>query len=493
MNTDNITDVCEECRLAMTRRHFFGLSSTGIGGAALASLLNPSLFAAGPETDPKTGGLPGLPHFAPKAKRVIFLHQSGAPAQMELFDYKPKLQKLHGTELPDSVRRGQRITGMTSGQSSFPVAAPIFKFNKVGKSGTYISELLPYHAKIVDDIAIIKTVHTEAINHDPAITFIQTGSQQPGRPSMGAWVSYGLGSDNQNLPAFVVLVSQANALNPDQPLFSRLWGGGFLPSKYQGVKFLASGDPVLYLSNPPGISPTTRRRMLDGIAKLNRMLAEEYGDPEIDARVAQYEMAYRMQTSVPDLMDLSKEPEHIFELYGPDSRKPGTYAANCLLARRLAERGVRFIQLYHRGWDQHGDLPRDIALQSKGVDQASAALILDLKQRGMLDDTLVFWGGEFGRTVYCQGTLTPTNYGRDHHPRCFSVWMAGGGVKPGINYGETDDYCYNVVKDPVHIHDLQATILNCLGVDHRRLTYKFQGRHFRLTDVAGEVVNKILA
>ncbi|PYV25296.1 MAG: sulfatase [Acidobacteria bacterium] len=483
----------DELALRMTRRLFFAKSvrRVGIGIPALASLLSLEGYAA-EGRDPKTGGLLGLPHFPPKAKRVIFLHQSGAPSQMELFDYKPQLEKLQGTELPATVRMGQRITGMTSGQASFPVAGSIFKFSQVGKSGAWISELLPHHAKIMDDLAVIKTVHTEAINHDPAITFIQTGSQQPGRPSMGAWVSYGLGSDNQNLPAFVVLVSQANALNPDQPLFSRLWGGGFLPSQYQGVRFLASGDPVLYLSNPPGISPTTRRRMLDGIAKLNRMLAEEYGDPEIDARVAQYEMAYRMQTSVPDLMDLSKEPEHIFELYGPDSRKPGTYAANCLLARRLAERGVRFIQLYHRGWDQHGDLPRDISLQCKGVDQASAGLVLDLKQRGMLDDTLVFWGGEFGRTVYCQGTLTPTNYGRDHHPRCFSVWMAGGGVKPGISYGETDDYCYNVVKDPVHIHDLQATILNCLGVDHKRLTYKFQGRHFRLTDVAGEVVNKIL-
>ena len=484
----------DELNLTMTRRQFFAknIMGIGIGVPALASLLNLEGFAAGEPIDSKTGGLPGLPHFAPKAKRVIFLHQSGAPAQMELFDYKPKLQKLHGTELPDSVRRGQRITGMTSGQSSFPVAAPIFKFNQVGKSGTYISELLPYHAKIVDDIAIIKTVHTEAINHDPAITFIQTGSQQPGRPSLGSWVSYGLGSENQNLPAFVVLISQANALNPDQPLFSRLWGSGFLPSKYQGVKFRSSGDPVLYLSNPPGVSQTTRRQMLDGIEKINRLRAEAYGDPEIDTRVAQYEMAYRMQTSVPDLMDLSKEPESVFELYGPESRKAGTYAANCLLARRLAERGVRFIQLYHRGWDQHGDLPRDILLQCKGVDQASAALVMDLKQRGLLDDTLVIWGGEFGRTVYCQGKLTETNYGRDHHPRCFTTWAAGGGVKRGISLGETDDYCYNIVNDPVHIHDLQATILHCLGVDHKRLTYKFQGRHFRLTDVAGEVVTKIL-
>src|SRR5712691_2785730 len=449
---------------AMTRRQFFRRSTAGIaiGIPALATLLGDDGFAADSATDPQTGGLAGLPHFPPKAKRVIFLHQSGAPSQMELFDYKPNLVKSQGVELPDSVRMGQRITGMTSGQSSFPVAPSIFKFNQYGRSGTWISELLSHHGKIVDDITIIKSTYTEAINHDPAITFVQTGFQQPGRPSMGAWVTYGLGSENQNLPAFVVLVSQANALNPDQPLFSRLWGGGFLPSKYQGVKFLASGDPVLYLSNPPGISPVTRRRMLDGIAKLNRMLAEEYGDPEIDARVAQYEMAYRMQTSVPELMDLSKEPEHIFELYGPDSKKPGTYAWQCLLARRLAERNVRFVQIYKRGWDQHGDLPRDLALQCKSVDQPSAALVQDLKQRGLLDDTLVIWGGEFGRTVYCQGKLMETNYGRDHHPRCFTMWMAGGGMKRGVTLGETDDYCYNTVSDPVNVFDLQATMLHCL-------------------------------
>jgi Protein of unknown function (DUF1501) len=485
-------DLKRELELALTRRQFFSRTSAGIGIAALGSLLNPELFALGTTSNSKTGGLPDLPHFAPKAKSVIFLHQSGAPSQIELFDYKPKLRKYHGTELPDSIRKGQRITGMTSGQSSLPVAAPIFKFEQAGKCGAYVSELLPHHAKIVDDICLIKTMNTEAINHDPAITFIQTGSQQPGRPSLGSWVSYGLGSDNQNLPAFVVLISQANALNPDQPLFSRLWGSGFLPSNHQGVKFRSSGDPVLYLSDPPGIDRTGRRRMLDSLEKLNHMKAEAFGDPEIDTRIAQYEMAYRMQTSVPELMDLSKEPPHMFDLYGPDSRKPGTYAANCLLARRLAERNVRFIQLYHRGWDQHGDLPRDIVLQCKGVDQASAALILDLKQRGMLDDTLVIWGGEFGRTVYCQGTLTETNYGRDHHPRCFTMWIAGGGLKRGVSVGETDDYCYNILQDPVHVHDLQATILHCLGVDHKRLTYKFQGRHFRLTDVAGEVVTKIL-
>jgi hypothetical protein len=488
MNSDDL-------RLSMTRRTFFRRSTAGvaIGIPALAALLDRDGYAAEPPRDPKTGGLVGFPNFAPTAKRVIFLHQSGAPSQIELFDYKPKLAQWQGTELPGSVRMGQRITGMTSGQSSFPVAPSIFKFNAAGKSGVWISELLPHTAKIVDDITIVKTVYTEAINHDPAITFIQTGFQQPGRPSMGAWVSYGLGSENQNLPAFVVLISQANALNPDQPLFSRLWGNGILPSKYQGVKFRSSGDPVLYLSNPPGISPTTRRRMLDGIAKLNGLLAEEYGDPEIETRVTQYEMAYRMQTSVPELTDLSKEPDSIFEMYGPDSRRPGTYAANCLLARRLAERGVRFVQLYHRGWDQHNDLPRDIALQCQGVDQASAALVQDLKQRGMLDDTLVVWGGEFGRTVYCQGKLTANNYGRDHHPRCFTMWMAGGGVKRGFTMGETDDYSYNVLQDPVHIHDVQATILHCLGIDHTKLTYKFQGRYFRLTDVAGQVADKVLA
>jgi len=484
-----------EISAAMTRRQFFRRSTAGIaiGIPALATLVTTDGFGADTATDPKTGGLVGLPHFPPKARRVIFLHQSGAPSQMELFDYKPNLVKWQGAELPDSVRMGQRITGMTSAQSSFPVAPSIFKFSQYGRSGAWISELLPYHTKIVDDITIIKTVYSEAINHDPAITFLQTGFQQPGRPSMGAWTTYGLGSENQNLPAFVVLISQANALNPDQPLFSRLWGSGFLPSRYQGVKFRASGDPVLYLSNPPGVSTVTRRRLLDGIGKLNRLLAEKYADPEIDTRVAQYEMAYRMQTSVPDLMDLSKEPESTFELYGPDSRKPGTYASNCLLARRLAERGVRFIQLYHRGWDQHNDLPRDIALQCKGVDQPSAALILDLKQRGMLDDTLVVWAGEFGRTVYCQGKLTGTNYGRDHHPRCFSIWMAGGGIQRGLTIGKTDDYCYNIVEDQVHVHDLQATILHCLGIDHLKLTYKFQGRYFRLTDVGGFLVKKALA
>ena len=422
--------------LSMTRRHFFRRSTAGIalGIPALASLLARDGFAAADGIRPQDGGITGLSQFRrPKPSGSSSCISPALPRRSICLTTSRTLTKWKGTDLPDSIRMGQRITGMTSGQSTLPVAPSIFNFAPAGKSGALLSELLPHHAKIVDDVALIRTVYTDAINHDPAITFIQTGFQQPGRPSMGSWVSYGLGSENQNLPAFVVMISQANALNPDQPLFSRLWGNGFLPSKYQGVKFHAGGDPVLYLSNPPGITPTTRRRMLDGVAKLNRLLAEKYGDPEIETRVSQYEMAYRMQTSVPDLMDLSKEPASTFELYGPDSRKPGTYAANCLLARRLAERGVRFVQLYHRGWDQHNDLPRDIALQCKGVDQASAALVIDLKQRGMLDDTLVIWGGEFGRTVYCQGKLTDTNYGRDHHPRCFTMWMAGGGIKPGID------------------------------------------------------------
>src|SRR5580765_8232612 len=474
----------------ITRRHFFSRSSTGIGIAALGSLLAQDGLAAAESN--ATGGLPGLPHFAPKAKRVVFLHQSGGPSQMDLFDYKPTLDKLSGTELPGSVRMGQRSTGMTSGQSAFPVARSIFKFQRHGKSGAWVSELLPHTAKIVDELAIIKTMNTDAINHDPAITFIQSGSQQPGRPSMGAWVSYGLGSVNRNLPAFVVMLSQAQALNPDQPLFSRLWGSGFLPSNHQGVRFRAGSNPVLYLQNPEGVDAGTRRDMLDAVGKLNRIRLDEFGDPEIETRISQYEMAFRMQTSVPDLLDLSKEPQSVFDLYGADARKPGTYAANCLLARRLLERDVRFVQLYHRGWDQHNDLPRDLALQCKGTDQASAALVLDLKQRGLLEGTLVVWCGEFGRTVYCQGRLAETNYGRDHHPRCFTMWMAGGGVKRGFSFGETDEFSYNVAKDPVHVHDIQATVLNQLGVDHKKLTYKYQGRHFRLTDVHGEVVKEVL-
>lgn len=477
----------------MTRRQLFGLTAKGIGVGALASLLSQDGQAGLAATPEKGGGLPGLPHFPPKVKRVIFLHQSGGPSQFETWDYKPALEKLHGMELPDSVRNGQRITGMTSGQASFPCAKSIYKFAQHGQSGTWVSELLPHTAKVVDELTVIKSVHTDAINHDPAITMIQTGFQQPGRPSFGAWASYGLGSDNQNLPAFIVLLSTAHALNTDQPLFSRLWSSGFLPSNYQGVRLRGGATPVLYLDDPPGIDKTSRRQMLDALGRLNRLKHEAYGDPEIETRITQYEMAYRMQTSVPELTDLSGEPDHVIDSYGPEARRPGTYAANCLLARRLAERGVRFIQLYHRGWDQHNDLPRDLALQCRGTDQPTAALIQDLKQRGLLDDTLVVWGGEFGRTVYCQGKLTDANYGRDHHPRNFTMWMAGGGLKKGFSLGETDDFSYNIVSDPVHIYDLQATILHLMGIDHKRLTYKFQGRHFRLTDVHGELVPKILA
>ena len=482
-----------EIALSLTRRQLFSKARAGIGIGALASLLASEEAAGAARPDGLTGGLPDLPHFAPKAKRVIFLQQFGGPSQIDLFDYKPALNRFHGTELPDSVRMGQRITGMTSGQKSLPVVASSFKFAQYGQSRAWVSEILPYTARTVDDLAVIKTVYTEAINHDPAITYIQTGSQQPGRPSMGAWLSYGLGSVNQNLPAFVVLISQANSLTADQPLYSRLWGAGFLSPRYQGSRFRSTGDPVLYLADPPGIDKPMRRQMLDALATLNHITAQSYGDPDIEARIAQYEMAYRMQSSVPELMDLSKEPNSVFEKYGPESRRPGSYAANCLLARRLAERNVRFIQLYHRGWDQHYNLARDLPLQAKGTDQPSAALVQELKERGLLDDTLVIWGGEFGRTVYCQGALGESASGRDHHPRCFTMWLAGGGVKPGIVLGETDDYGYNVVSDPVHIHDLQATVLHCLGIDHQRLTYKFQGRHFRLTDVAGKVVSKILS
>ncbi len=467
--------------MEFTRRHFFSRASTGIGIAALSDLLAAE------------GGMPGLPHFAPKAKRVIYLFQSGAPSQMETFDYKPNLVDVQGTELPDSIRKGQRLTGMTSTQSSFPVAPSKFAFRQHGKSGAWVSELLPHTAKVVDELCFVKTLHTEAINHDPAMTFFQTGFQLAGRPSMGSWLSYGLGSDNKDLPAFVVMTSQPTGGRGDQPLYDRLWGSGFLPSRYQGVKFRSIGDPVLHLSNPPGITEGDRRRFIDDLGKLNQMKLDDFGDPEITTRIAQYEMAYRMQSSVPDLTDLSKEPASTFDRYGPDSRKPGTFAANCLLARRLAERGVRFIQLFHRGWDQHTHLPEQIVEQCKDTDQGAAALVADLKERGLLEDTLVVWGGEFGRTVYCQGKLTKDDYGRDHHPRCFTVWMAGGGVKAGMSYGETDEYCYNIASDPVHVHDLHATILHCLGVDHTRLTFKYQGRHFRLTDVHGQVVKGVLS
>src|SRR6516164_1892241 len=450
-----------------TRRQFFGRLATGIGGAALASLLNERLFAA--ETDPtlKTfGTLPSL-HFAPKAKRVIYLFMSGGPSHIDLFDYKPKLRDYHGMELPGSIRMGQRITGMTSGQKSFPCVAPMFEFKQYGQCGAWVSELLPNLGSMADDLAIVKSLNTEAINHDPAITYIQTGHQQPGRPSLGAWLSYGIGSLNQNLPAFIVMISQGSGNKIDQPLFSRLWGSGFLPTEHQGVRFRSGDDPVLYLSNPPGIDPAMRRRMLDGVSQLNQLAAQSFGDPEINTRIAQYEMAFRMQTSVPELTDFSKEPKHIIDMYGiNDKGEDGGFARNCLLARRMAERGVRFIQLMHRGWDQHSSLPAQIRGQCQDVDRASAALVSDLKQRGLLDETLVIWGGEFGRTVYSQGALTADNYGRDHHGRCFTMWLAGGGIKPGIVHGQTDDYCYNVVKDPVHIHDFNATLLRALGIDH---------------------------
>jgi len=481
-----------ESELIATRRHFFGRSATGIGTVALSSLLNPNLFAE-PSAPPTVGGLSGLPHFAPRAKRVIYLFMSGAPSQLDMWDYKPKMVEWYDKDLPDSVRNGQRITTMTSGQKRFPIAPSIFKFYRHGRHGAWVSELLPHTAGIVDDLAVVKTVNTEAINHDPAITYIQTGSQLPGRPSTGSWMSYGLGSMNQNLPAFVVLHSTVNGGFGGQALYARLWGAGFLSTRHQGVSLRSTGDPVLYLSNPNGISPKMRRRMLDELANLNRARFGEVGDPEIQSRIAQYEMAYRMQTSVPELTDISGESSHTLEMYGPEVQKPGTFAANCLLARRLAERGVRFTQVFIRQWDQHGNLPKDIRRQCGIIDQPCAALIRDLKQRGMLDDTLVIWGGEFGRTIYCQGGLTKTNYGRDHHPRCYTKWMAGGGIKPGVVYGETDDFSYNVQENPVHIHDLNATILHCLGVDHERLTFRHQGRDFRLTDVHGQVVRDILA
>ena len=430
----------------------------------------------------------------PKAKRVIYLFMSGGPSHIDMLDYKPELKQHHGEDLPASIRQGQRLTGMTSGQSKFPCVAPMFEWKQHGKNGAWFSELLPNLGSMADDLCVVKSMHTEAINHDPAVTFIQTGHQQAGRPCLGAWLSYGIGSENQQLPAFVVMISQGSGNKTDQPLSTRYWGSGFLPGQHQGVRFRSQGDPVLYLSNPPGIDDAARRRMLDAVGNLNQMSAQSFGDPEIPARIAQYEMAYRMQASVPDLTDLSKEPAHILDMYGiKENPVDGGYARNCLLARRMIERGVRFVQLMHRGWDQHGDLPKQIRGQAQDVDRPSAALLKDLKQRGLLDDTLVIWGGEFGRTVYSQGSLTKDNHGRDHHGRCFSLLMAGGGVKPGMSYGRTDDFCYNIVENPVHIHDFNATMLHLLGVDHTKLTFKFQGRHFRLTDVHGEVVKGILA
>jgi hypothetical protein len=492
-------DPLHERQLHLTRRAWLGRTGLGLGSMALTSLLQNNLSAENAPanaTSPRpsaSGGLPGFPNLTPRAKRVIYLFQSGAPSQMDLFDWKPRLAELRGTDLPDSIRRGQRLTGMTSTQSRFPVAPSRYRFSQHGQSGAWLSELLPRTAQAADDLCFIKSLHTEAINHDPAVTFFQTGAQLAGRPSIGSWLAYGLGTENSDLPAFVVMISQGSGNPNDQPLYDRLWGSGFLPTRYQGIKFRSVGDPVLFLSNPPGVNDAARRRFLDDLAQLNQMKFEELADPEIGTRIAQYEMAYRMQTSVPELIDVSSEPEHVFDLYGPDARKPGTFAANCLLARRLAERGVRFVQLFHRGWDQHANLPKQIEGQCRDTDQPSAALIHDLKQRGLLEDTLVVWGGEFGRTVYCQGELTAENYGRDHHPRCFTMWLAGGGIKPGVSYGSTDDYCYNIAENPVHIHDLHATLLHCLGIDHTRLTYKFQGRYHRLTDVHGEVVKAVLS
>jgi len=474
--------------LQTNRRIFFSRASTGLGTMALAQLLSGD--AHGATAGAGKHHLLAAPHFAPRAKRVIYLFQSGGPSQIDLFDHKPLLAEQHGQELPPEVRGSQRLTTMSANQPQLSLARSFFKFRRHGQSGATVSELLPHTAQVVDDLCFIRSVHTEAINHDPAITFFQTGSQIAGRPSIGSWLSYGLGSANKNLPNFCVMITKGQG---GQPLYSRLWGNGFLPSTHQGVPFRSGRDPVLFLSNPQGMPPDVRRTMLDKLAQLHTLSYERELDPEIHARIEQYEMAYRMQTSIPEVADVSDEPEHIFDLYGPDAKTPGTFAANCLLARRLAERNVRFIQLYHQGWDHHGSLPRVIPGLCKQTDQPCAALITDLKQRGMLDDTLVIWGGEFGRTSYCQGVLLNNNYGRDHHPRCFTMWMAGGGIKPGIQYGKTDEYGYNVVENPVHVHDIQTTLLHLLGIDHKQLTYKYLGREFRLTDIHGNLVPEILA
>lgn len=490
----NLTDF-DRLRTAHSRRYFFQKSATGLGAAALANCLaGGTLRAATPGVGnlPAGAALPQL-HHAPKAKRVIWLFMADGPSQLDMWDYKPGLAEWFDKDLPESVRNGQRITTMTSGQARFPIAPSLFQFAQHGQAGTWVSELLPNMAKVVDDIAVVKSMQTDAINHDPAITFIQTGSELPGRPSLGSWLSYGIGSPNQDLPSYVVLISRIANGAQTQALFSRLWGSGFLPTKHQGVSLRSSGDPVLYLSNPPGVSAENRRSMLDGLAALNQQKFTDIGDPEITARIAQYEMAYRMQTSVPDLTNISQEPKHVLDLYGPDVAEPGTFAYNCLMARRLAERGVPFTQVFLRGWDHHGGLPANIRNLVKAADQPCSALIQDLKQRGMLDDTLVVWGGEFGRTVYSQGTLTKDNYGRDHHPRNFTMWLAGGGIKGGQTYGQTDDFSYNVTENPVHVHDLNATLLHLLGIKHEQLTYRFQGRDFRLTDVHGQVVQGLLA
>ena len=468
-----------------TRREFLGKSIMGLGSIALSGLLNPTSVYGSKNAN----GILGAGHFPAKVKRVIYLFQSGAPSQLETFDYKPALVKWHGIEIPDEIRGTQRNSGMVANQSTFPLVKSIYGFKQYGNSGAWVSEILPHTAKIADDICIIKSMYTESINHEPAVMFMQTGSQVSGRPSIGSWLSYGLGSDNEDLPNFIVMISKGGGA---QPLNSASWGNGFLESHHQGVQFRSGTDPVLYLSNPAGIDTKDRRRALDYIKRMNEHQQELSGDQEVTSKIRQYEMAYRMQSSVPGVVDVSGEPDYIYKMYGEDARIPGTYAANCLLARRLAEKNVKFIQLYHMGWDQHGNLPSGIKRQANDTDQASAALVQDLKQRGLLEDTLVIWGGEFGRTSFSQGKLTTNNYGRDHHPGCFSMWMAGAGVKPGISYGETDELSYNVVKDGVHVHDFQATLLHLMGIDHERLTYKYQGRRFRLTDVHGKVIRGIL-
>jgi hypothetical protein len=477
-----------EHRLNINRRHFLGKMTVGLGSAALGSLLIPELF--GSKDDPAAVHN-SVPHFAPRAKRIIYLHQNGAPSQLESFDYKPLLAKMAGQDLPESIRNGQRLTGMTSGQSRFPLVGSYFKFAQYGRNGTWVSELFPHMASVIDEFAMIRTMHTEAINHDPALTFMQTGAQQGNRPSMGAWLSYGLGSENKNLPAFCVLLSRGRGNG--QGVYSKLWTNGFLDSVHQGVQFSASEEPVLYLNDPEGLDRQGRRQMLDHLATLNHAGHEEFGDPEILTRIQQYEMAFRMQSSVPEISDVSREPDHIIRMYGPECLVPGSYAANCLLARKLSESGVRFVQIYHQGWDQHGNMVGEMPLQAQDTDRASAALIMDLKQRGLLDDTLVIWGGEFGRTNYCQGDLSKENYGRDHHPRCYTVLMAGGGVKAGTVYGETDEFGYNIIRDPVHVNDFHATILHLMGLDHEQLTFKHLGRRYRLTDVAGQVIKGVVA
>ncbi len=476
----------------LTRRQFFGSTGLRLGGAALAMLAaKPQAAEAATRVHPP---LPGFPHHAPKAKSVIYLHMNGAPSQIDLLDYKPKLQDFYDKDLPASIRMGQRITTMTSGQSRLPVAPSVFKFKQHGNCGMWVSELLPHTAKCVDDIALVKTVHTNAINHDPACTFVMTGSEVPGKPSIGSWLAYGLGSESNDLPAFVVLTPWWTSKAAAQALFSRMWASGFLPSKYSGVALRSVGDPVLYVQNPDGVSTASRRAMLDTLGTLNQRTYEKFGDPETLTRIAQYEMAFRMQRSVPELTDLTKETQETLDLYGPEVKKPGSFAASALLARRMVERGVRVVQILHRGWDQHGNLPNDLRSQCFDTDQPTAALLIDLKRRGLLDSTLVVWGGEFGRTVYCQGGLSKSNYGRDHHPRNFAMWLAGGGIKGGIEYGETDDFSYNVADKPAHVNDLNATVLHCLGIDHERFTYRFQGLDQRLTGVEEQhVIEDLLA